>query len=242
MTENSVVDFFTDIEWDDGVENLLSSWADIAACYCWLFDKAYRKYHKINFSFSLPIIILSTVAGTLIMSLDSLLPADQVHTGQVVLGGINIFTGILSTIQNYFNPSKESEVNLNASKGWNKFERNIKIQLTLARHSRKDVSEFLRECRTEYETLLENCPIIDETAIKLFKESFKDIDVVRPEVLDKIEKTIVNKFNKNIPLTDLIKLKQEISQKNDSKEKIKVDISVDRDYELNIVEIKSQED
>jgi hypothetical protein len=225
MTEKNV-DFFTDIEWENGVENLLSSWSDIASCYCWLYDKSYRKYSQINFSFSLPIIIFSTITGTLIMSLDSLLSKDQIHTGQVVLGSVNIFTGILSTLQNYFNPSKESEASLNASKQWGKFERNIKIQLTLARHNRKEVSQFLRECRSEYESLLENSPVIDEHSIKNFKKFFKDSDIVRPEILDKIEKTIINKSNKNYPVTDLLNLKNS----ENSNKPIMVELDLEDEY------------
>lgn len=230
MSENN--NFFRKLEWDDRVEKLLSGWADIAACYTWLFDKSYRKNSRIHFSFSLPIIIFSTVTGTLIMSLNSLLPAESVKTGQTVLGAVNIFTGILSTLQNYLNPGKKSETNLQASKGWSKFERNIKIQLALARKNRKNVSEFLRECRKEYENLLDNCPVIDSGTISLFRKSFQGVDIIRPEILDKIEKTVVDK--EEVDSQILRKPLEEIREEQLSEKKIKINFDSDEDFELTI--------
>jgi predicted XRE-type DNA-binding protein len=221
MSAEAISNFFTHLQWSDDTEQLLANWADIATCYTWLFDKAYRRNDKINFYFSLPVIILSTVTGTLVMSLDSLLPTEYVNIGQKALGGITICTGILSTLQNHFRHSQKAESCLQASLGWSKFERNIKIQLSLNRKYRKNVEEFTKECRLEYERLLEVSPIIEENSIKLFKNNFKELDIIRPEILDKIEKTNINKDK---PLLDILELQNKIEENINDKDKIKVKI------------------
>ena len=142
MNENSNTDFFTNLEWTKSTEYLLISWADIALCYSWIFDKSYRRLNNINYRYTIPIIVMSTVTGTISMSLNSLLNDDQVKTGQIVVGGINIFIGILSTLQNFFRYAQLSEAHLTATRDWAKLHRNIKIELSIERKNRKSASEF----------------------------------------------------------------------------------------------------
>ena len=46
MSESSNIDFFTKLDWTKSTEDLLISWADIALCYTWIFDKSYRHYRE----------------------------------------------------------------------------------------------------------------------------------------------------------------------------------------------------
>jgi len=192
MAENSSVDFFTELDWTKPTEELLVSWADIALCYTWIFDKSYRKYNHINYRFTIPIIVLSTVTGTLSMSLNSLLKEDQVNTGQVVIGGVNIFIGILSTLQNFFRYAQQSELHLSATRDWAKLHRNIKIELSIERKNRKPASEFVRSARQEYERLLNSRPVIPTSILEDFKRQYRYSDVIKPEVLEKIRHIILD--------------------------------------------------
>ena len=191
MSENSSIDFFTNLDWTKSTEDLLISWADIALCYSWIFDKSYRHYNHVNYRFTIPIIVFSTVTGTLSMSLNSLVSEDKVKTGQVIIGGVNIFIGILSTLQNFFRYAQQSEANLTATRDWAKLHRNIKIELSIERQSRKPASEFVRSARQEYERLLNSRPVIPSNILMEFKRQYRYSDVIKPEVLDKVRHIIL---------------------------------------------------
>ena len=192
MSENSNTDFFTNLDWTKSTEELLVSWADIALCYTWIFDKSYRRFNNINYRYTIPIIVMSTVTGTISMSLNSLLNEDQVKTGQIVLGGINIFIGILSTLQNFFRYAQLSEAHLTATRDWAKLHRNIKIELSIERQNRKPASEFVRSARQEYERLLNSRPVIPSSILMDFKRQYRNSDIIKPEVVEKIKHIILD--------------------------------------------------
>lgn len=192
MSENTAVDFFTNLDWTKSTEELLVSWADIALCYTWIFDKAYRHFNHVNYRFTIPIIVLSTITGTLSMSIDSLVGESDVKTGQVVIGGVNIFIGILSTLQNFFRYAQQSEMNLTATRDWAKLHRNIKIELSIERAYRKPAAEFVRAARQEYERLLNARPVIPSNILEDFKRQYRHSDIIKPETLDKIRHIILD--------------------------------------------------
>lgn len=190
MSENSQ-DFFINLDWNETTEELLVSWADIAMCYTWIYDKTYRNLTSSNYKFSIPIIILSTITGTVGIGLPSLVPAEYVQTGQNIIGAVNIFTGIITTLQNFFRYAQQSELSLTATTDWSKFYRNIKIELSIERHNRKPATEFVRSTRQEYERLLNTRPIIPPDIIQSFYKEFESSDVIKPEVLDKVQHLII---------------------------------------------------
>jgi len=192
MSENTAVDFFTNLDWTKSTEELLVSWADIALCYTWIFDKAYRHFNHVNYRFTIPIIVLSTITGTLSMSIDSLVGETDVKTGQVIIGGVNIFIGILSTLQNFFRYAQQSEMNLTATRDWAKLHRNIKIELSIERAYRKPAAEFVRSARQEYERLLNARPVIPSNILEDFKRQYRHSDIIKPETLDKIRHIILD--------------------------------------------------
>ncbi len=176
------------LQWSETTEQLLVSWADIATCYKWLHDQSYRMFEKKNFAFSIPIIILSTVTGTLSVGMNSIVPEEWVHTAQIAVGGINIFTGIISTLQNFFHYAQLSEAHLNAGIGWSKLQRNIAIELSVDRKFRKDADTFIRVCRADYDRLLEQSPTVPDKIIILFKTTFKkNKELIRPDICDHLQ-------------------------------------------------------
>ena len=207
MSENSHVDFFTKLDWTKSTEELLVSWADIALCYTWIFDKSYRNYNHINYRFIIPIVILSTITGTLSMSLNTVVPESSLITGQFVIGGVNIFIGILSTLQNFFRYAQQSELHLSATKDWAKLHRNIKIELSIERQYRKPAEEFVRYARQEYERLLNTRPVIPSKILNDFKRLYRNSDVIKPETLEKIRHLILDDDRNmvvNIPQTQTV--------------------------------------
>lgn len=182
--------------WSDTTEELLVSWCDIARCYTWLHEKSFRKYNRSHYNFSIPIIILSTLAGTASIGINGYVPPEHVNMAQLAVGAVNILTGIITTFQNFFRYAQNSESHLNASTGWSKLYRNIKIELSLERSKRKDANEFVKISRAEYDRLMEQSPIIPDDVIDKFKTTIKiDPTMVLPDIVDTVGHT---KIHRNI--------------------------------------------
>lgn len=177
------------IQWTDGIDKLLSTWADNALCYKWLHEKATYKYSKINFGFSIPIIILSTISGTLSVGLSGYVPTAYQLYGQAGIGALNIFAGILTTLQNFFRPSNLSEAHRITALGWSKLYRNISNELRMQPNFRKEPNLFYKQARTEFDRLLETQPVIPTDIIKKFKNKFKSTNLDLPDVLDTLAHT-----------------------------------------------------
>ena len=121
------------LTWTDQTEELLVGWADVSACYKWLHEDSYRKYSKKNYYFAVPIIVLSTLSGTLSVSISGYVPDQYVSYAQAGIGSVNIFTGVLTTLQSLFKYAQLSEAHNNVSIGWSKLQRNIAIALSVDR-------------------------------------------------------------------------------------------------------------
>ena len=76
------VDSANKVLWTQQTEELLKQWGDISACYKWLHDQSYRKYKRVNYWYSIPIIIFSTVACTLNVSLAGYVPPAYLNYSQ----------------------------------------------------------------------------------------------------------------------------------------------------------------
>ncbi len=162
--------------WTTQSEELLACWADIAMCYKTLHELAYRKYNETNYYFAIPIIVLSTLTGTLNVGLASYVPSDYTSFAQAGIGAINIFTGILTTLSSYFRFAQLSEAHSNASVGWSKLQRNISIELRIECEFRKDADNFIKMCRQDYDRLLEQSPMIPADIISMFNKKFKKLE------------------------------------------------------------------
>ena len=176
--------------WSRNVEKLLSMWADLASCHKWMHEKSYRKFKTLNYYYSIPIIVLTTITGTISVGMTSLFPANAQQFAQIIVGSVNIVTGIITTLQNFFRYAQLSESHLNAFSGWSRLHRNIMIELNLERKSRKDASDFVKICRSEYDRLMEQQPLYPPEVVQEFKKKFGDIkDLFIPDIADNIKHT-----------------------------------------------------
>ena len=189
------------LEWTDQIESLLSGWADTAAVYKWLHDRAHRKYKRKNKFLSIPTMILSLITGSLGIGLTGYVPPNYMSVGQGALGGMGIFIGILQGLQTQFGWAQRSEKHAASSLGWGKLHRNIQIELAVEKEFRKDCDSFVKVCRMEYDRLTEQSPAIPSDILEIFKKTFKnkpqtdnkkdDEELILPDVCDTIKHTKV---------------------------------------------------
>jgi hypothetical protein len=121
--------------------------------------------------FTIPAIIFSTVSGTASFAQDSF-PTNIRAYAPAVIGSINIMIGILTTIQQYLKISELNEAHRVSAIAWDKFARNIRIELSKKPCERSDANTFTKHCRSEFDRLMETSPDIIETVIAEFKTKF----------------------------------------------------------------------
>ena len=195
-------------EWQEYHENILIDWGDKGLCYRWLHSKCCSKYIFLRNLFTIPVIIMSTLTGTANFAIERIPIAYQGYV-QVGIGSINIFAGIITTISQFLKINELSEAHRVSAISWDKFYRNIKLELVKAPCDRTDVTYVIKTCKDEYDRLMESSPNIDPSIIKKFNNTFKDnkclpkkkeslISLNKPEILDTLESTanIVYKSNK----------------------------------------------
>ena len=89
----------TFIPWTREQEELLAEWAEKGSCYRWLHGRSEKKYRCLNYTFTIPVIILSTLTGTANFAMDSFVPETHKQYASAGVGSVNIFAGILSTLK-----------------------------------------------------------------------------------------------------------------------------------------------
>lgn len=160
------------VEWTEENEKIMAEWCDIAQCYKWLNTRAHQKYSIRHAWFTIPAITLSTISGTASFAQASL-PLEYQSFAPMVIGALNIFIGILTTIQQYLKISELNESHRVAGISWDKFSRNIRIELAKSPFERMDCGSFLKLSRLEFDRMMETSPSIPIDIIKEFTATFE---------------------------------------------------------------------
>jgi len=220
MDNSSIIDepkFILDMKWNDEHEKILIDWADKAMCYRWLHSQANNNYAWLHAWFSIPVIIISTLTGTANFAQDRIDPS-YLALFVMIVGSLNILAGIISTIQQFLKISDLKEAHRVSSIAWDKFYRNIKIELSKKPEERILVGQMLKLCKEEYDRLMETSPPISQNIIKKFNDTFKNTEeftkLKKPEICDSLVSTTEFVYKKEIINTNLVqpfveKLKKE---------------------------------
>ena len=162
----------SDISWSTYHEEILIDWADKAKCYKWLHDRSHKNYKCMNTWFTIPVIILSTGTGTANFAQYRLEDGEAKSYSPLAIGLVNIFTGILTTIQQFLKVNELNEAHRVSSVGWDKFYRNVKVEMSKHPDEREHVSIIIKTCKEEYDRLIETSPDIDDDIVDEFMKVF----------------------------------------------------------------------
>jgi hypothetical protein len=175
------------IEWTPEHENILIEWADKAMCYRWLHSKANVMYSTLNAWYTIPVIVISTLTGTANFAQERV-PLEYQSFFVMVVGGFNILAGIITTIQQFLKITQLNEAHRVSSIAWDKFYRNIKIELAKHPLERIDPKQMLKMSKEEFDRLNETSPNIPEKIVNQFKINFLTQEtfdkIVKPEICD----------------------------------------------------------
>ena len=169
--------------WNDSEVDLLKRWGEVSSSYRFLHDRAFRIFQLRNYCFTIPVIVLSTISGTASFSISSF-PVDLQVYVPMVIGGINIFVGIVQTIAQFLRISELAESHRVASTAYGKFSRNIATELSLPPNNRTyNGIDFVQMCRAEMDRLLEQSPIIPMNLLSDFDKNPIFQNITKPDVL-----------------------------------------------------------
>ena len=177
------------IHYNDQLEGILQSEGEKCKCWKWLHDKSRDRFNYANDWIAIPVIVLSTIAGTGSIGSESLFQGNGKAAG-IAIGGISLFVGVLNTISNYYGFAKRAEAHKIAGMMYDKLAREITIELSLPRSERCPADQLLKQVRTQCERLSETSPSIPESIIAQFKKVFNNADhmeVSKPDICNGID-------------------------------------------------------
>jgi hypothetical protein len=109
------------------------------------------------------------------------------------IGSVSLFTGVISTIGNYFNFAKRTEAHRIASIQYSKLSRFLSIELTLPKLERIAAKDVLKITKDSIERLMETSPAVPDSIISSYKHHFKEYtDVAHPDITNGLRKVYIN--------------------------------------------------
>jgi len=180
-----------EISYNSALEKLIAEEAERCSGLAWLHGKAEGYFSIRNNWITLPTIVLSTLVGFLSGSSSSIFTEPTMAS--IGIGSVSLFTGVISTIGNYFNFAKRTEAHRIASIQYSKLSRFLSIELTLPKAERIDAKDVLKITKDSIERLMETSPAIPDVIIHSYKHQFKEYtDVAHPDVTNGLRKVYIN--------------------------------------------------
>ena len=171
------------LTWDDAIEKILSEMGDEAQINAYLHKKAQEHFTIKNIKFQLPIIILSALSGT-----GNFISANfPAYSEYIILGvgGVSIFTSIISSVAQFLQVSQLSENHRMSYLSWEKFHSTIKFQLNKRRIARDNIKDFISLIIPEYQRLKEISADIPKHILEIIKNNKKKLkDMQVPYMLN----------------------------------------------------------
>jgi hypothetical protein len=175
-----------DLCYNKHLEEVIASEAEKALVLRWLHDQSEKKYSQLNTYIAIPVIVISTLAGTASIGQESLFGAGDI--APIIIGLMSLSVSVLNVISNFFSWAKRSEGHRISSINYGKLHRWISIELSLPRTQRLAAKHFLKEIREQIDRLNETSPPIPQVVIDTFRVKLKNLkeDVSVPEICNEI--------------------------------------------------------
>ena len=195
--------------WNEYHEDVLRQWGEASACYRYMHHRAFLMFKRMSLRFNLPVIVLSTITGTANFAQTSF-PESMRATVPSIIGGMNLIAGLIATIMQFLKINELMENHRTSALGHGSLSRNIRLQLSLPRVERKKEGlKFVDECKSIYDSLLEQSPPIPKHILMNFDKEYPlDGVFTKPEILNvrpipklKLPKTIepIHAITKDTP-------------------------------------------
>ena len=178
-----------EIHWSEPLEVLVASEGEKCRGYAYINQKAETYYATRANAIAIPVIVLSTLAGTASVGSSSLF-GDETKNASIAIGLVNILCGVLTTISNYYSYSRKSESHRVAYLQYSKLFSIIRVEMSLPRSERQEAEQLLKQIRDGMERLAETTPSPPPSILDEFNKHFKDEDksISRPVETNGLQK------------------------------------------------------
>ena len=139
----------------------------------------------------LPVIVLSTLCGSLTLSAKSLFGAENEENALKVVGGLSLLSGVLGTIQAYFSFSRRAENHRNSYLEYAKLYRFVKVELGLPRAQRISAKDLIKIVNDSFERLNELSQLIPEKTLAAFRSRYKKNPLKKPPIVNGLEEIVI---------------------------------------------------
>lgn len=195
------------IEWSSQLEDIIAKEGERCSGLSWLHTKAEIETSTYNSYVQVPVIILSTLAGTASVG-SSTLFGNSTASG-IAIGLVSIGVGILNTLGGFFAFAKRSESHRIAHLNYSKLASKIAIELSLPRQERMKAEVLLTYLRETMERLAETTPNCPVNIIKQFNDKYKnEKQIALPVEVNGIHKIQI--YRQDVHLQTPNELKSEI--------------------------------
>jgi hypothetical protein len=179
--------------WNPSQEKLLKMIGERSNCMRWLHNECNLYFESLNFYFTIPNVVISTVNGSITMSLNTLFPEpESQRTATTIIGLVSIFSAILITMNQYMKSQQMSEAHRAAGLAYGKLHRLIMNELAMRRDQRSNGEEFLKQIRAEIDRLENVSPLIRPGVIHRFNKEFAHRKLEKPEITGDLDEVEIN--------------------------------------------------
>lgn len=176
------------VEWSDSLEKLFKKSAEHFLCLRWAHDNAQRYCSTRNTYLTIPVIVLSGLAGLGSVGSDNLLPFANAN---ILVGFTSFVAGTLQTVSSYYAFAKRAEAHRVAAISYERLHRLIDFELKVDRNHRQNPTELIKNLKEEADRLNEVSPQLPQHSILAFKKAFPNEDVSIPAILNGLEQVEV---------------------------------------------------
>lgn len=191
----------THVEWSAQVEDILAGEGEKCRGLSWIHMRCETEMTKYNTLVQVPVIVLSTLAGTASVGATTLFGSGNSTTSGIAIGMVSIAVGILNTLGGFFNFAKRSEAHRIAHLHYSKISSKIQIELSLPRLERDSAESLLNYVRDSMERLAETTPLASEQIVKDFNTQFEKLkdEIAMPPETNGLHKIKVYRSNGPVP-------------------------------------------
>jgi hypothetical protein len=145
-------------------------------------------FSSLNAWYTIPVIIISTLTGTANFAQERV-PLEYQSFFVMIVGAFNITAGIITTIQQFLKITQLNEAHRVSAISWDKFYRNIKVELAKHPDERMNPTHLLKVSKEEFDRLMETSPMIKTSIILQFKNTFNfKNDPIKQEAFKQLKK------------------------------------------------------
>jgi len=177
---NSSIDIEVN-EWYNEIEDLLKCWGEKCG-NLGIMHSYERKYWRTkNNRFSIASIVITTLSSSLSLGSTS---SPFYQYIMYLVGFVGLLSSLLQSLKQFYNADEKASEHKLISKQYSNYYRTIKLQLSLNRNDRTQVSEFVKWSYKEYEKLVNEAPPLKETTIETFKKKFNSFNSNIPDICE----------------------------------------------------------